>query len=158
MARQSKKNRGSPITRAPGRRSSSPPLWDRAWPWYSLVGVLVAFPLIRDMTADPMQRAVFRNEASCRCAYPQATCTRDDRGNWVGPWYARDAKDRRPDDPGRGQYCYHGGGYHGGYFSGGASGGASTASTNPDVSPAARVESGYRGGFGGSGRVRAAGS
>lgn len=132
------------------KRSSSPPLWERAWPWWTLGAILIGFPLIRDATSDRMNRGVYPNEASCRCAYSAQQCTRGDNGRYLGPWYARDAADRRPDDPGEGNRC--------GTARTGSGGGYYSYGGNDDVRGRTGVESGYRGGFGGSGRVRAAGS
>ena len=139
------------------RRSLNAPLW--------AIGIaLVGYPLIRDATADRMQRNTYRNLASCECAYSRAQCSTNDSGQWVGPWYATDSEDRKPDDPGSGKYCSSGGyrsGYHGGYggWSGNSSGGSTAASNlgGSDTGPPTGAERGYRGGFGGSGRVRAGG-
>ena len=127
------------------KRSMNAPLW-------ALGIALVGYPLLRDGTADKMQRYSYRNQASCECAYSSAQCQRE--GNeWLGPWFARDAADREPGDPGAGTYCGRlGGGYHGTYFVGGG------ADPGNEVTPATGVRSGYRGGFGATGGVRAAGS
>jgi hypothetical protein len=130
------------------RRSLTAPLW--------AIGIaLVGYPLVRDATADRMVRNTYRNAESCACAYSPAQCSTNEEGKWVGPWYASNTDDRKPDDPGSGKYCGSGSssGYHGGY-----SGLSSYGSGSRDTSPASGVEHGYRGGFGGSGRVRAAGS
>jgi hypothetical protein len=126
------------------RRSSNAPLW-------ALGIALVGYPLLRDATADKMQRYAYRNQASCECAYSSAQCHREEN-EWVGPWFARDAADREPGDPGAGRYCGRtGSGFHGGYYAGGA------ADPGREVGPATGVRSGYRGGFGATGSVRAAG-
>jgi hypothetical protein len=145
------------------RRSLNAPLW--------AIGIaLVGYPLLRDATADRMQRTTYRNLASCECAYSRDKCSTNSSGQWVGPWFATDADDRKPDDPGSGKYCPSGrsGGYHGGYAWGGNSSGSSTGSSSGssagassfsggDVGPPIGAERGHRGGFGGSGRVRAGG-
>ena len=130
------------------RRSTEPPLWTHAWP-FGLAAVLIGFPIVRDATADKMQRKVFANQASCECAYTVVQCTRRSDGRWVGPWYATRAEDRLADDPGEGRRCETGGrvyGSGGGYYGG---------AYNSDVRPATGLEAGHRGGFGGTGRVRA---
>jgi hypothetical protein len=113
------------------------------------VAAFVGLPMLRDATSDRMLRNRYGNDSySCECDYGRDRCSYRD-GQWVGPWYARDAQDRQPDDPGAGS-CRSGGG-HGGYAYSGQRG------TDPYRSPTS-VERGYRGGFGGTGRVRAAGS
>lgn len=130
----------------------TPPVRKRSWevPLFVVgVGSVLGFSILRDATADPMMRNLYRqDEASCRCDYgPQ--CQRAD-GQWVGPWYAQDAQDRQADDPGRGA-CRTGG--HGAAWIGGGRYGSPDNYRTP-----AMVESGYRGGFGATGRVRSASS
>jgi hypothetical protein len=144
--RPSKRHPKSPAQRTPPykpKRSLEGPLW--------VIGAaaLIGYPLLRDATADKMLRNQYSNASSCYCAYSQAQCYPD--GNrWVGPWYARDAEDRHADDPGAGNDCPRrssgSGGYHG-----------SWARSDDGVGPRTGIESGHRGGFGGSGRVRAGG-
>ena len=113
------------------------------------VAAFVGFPMLRDATSDRMLRNRYGSDLySCECDYGRDRCSYRD-GHWVGPWYARDAQDRRPDDPGAGA-CRSGGG-HVGYAYSGRRG-------NDPYQPPSSVERGYRGGFGGTGRVRAAGS
>jgi hypothetical protein len=126
------------------RRSIEGPLW--------VIGAaaLIGFPLLRDATADKMLRNTYANSSSCHCAYSVAQCNRD--GNrWVGPWYARDAADRQADDPGAGNDCQRSSrsGGSGAYYGSGRS--------DDGIGPRTGVETGHRGGFGGSGRVRAGG-
>lgn len=119
---------------------------------------LIGFPLLRDATSDQMRRNRYADRYSCECDYGSGRCNFDyERRVWLGPWYARDASARKADDPGQGQcratYRYSGGGgYGGGNYSG-----ARTAESG-DYRPPNGVDSGYRGGFGGAARVRAAGS
>jgi hypothetical protein len=124
------------------KRSLQAPLW--------AIGIaLVGYPLLRDATADKMQRNTYRNAESCACAYSPTQCSRDEN-SWVGPWYASRAGDRKYDDPGEGQYCRTGtSGMRFGSYGGTSGDGA--------VEPATGTQRGYRGGFGGTGRVRAAG-
>ena len=140
------------------RRSLNAPLW--------AIGIaLVGYPLLRDATADRMQRNTYRNIASCECAYSRAQCSTNSSGQWVGPWYAADPAERKPDDPGEGKWCNSGGrGFHGsygGYGSNSSNSGNTSSGSNiasQDTTPMSGIERGYRGGFGSSGRVRAAGS
>lgn len=115
------------------------------------VGIVacIGFPLLRDATADPMQRNRYADERSCRCDYGDR-CRLED-GQWTGPWYARDRGDQWGGDPGAGA-CRSGGGSRYGY------GGSRTTPAEDAYRGPASVERGYRGGFGGSGRVRAASS
>lgn len=147
MARHKRKRRipSAIISRAPQperKRSLEVPL---LW----LAGAaFIGFPLLRDATADDMLRNRYGDLQSCECDYGGTRCT-SVGGAWYGPWYARDATDRRWDDPGPGGQCRtagsgHGGGhfgYRGGPYDG--------------YLPPTGIERGYRGGFGGSGRVRA---
>lgn len=125
--------------------------WWSNVPWLWLgVAAFVGFPMLRDATSDRMQRNRYVDEASCRCDYGDR-CDWDwsqSRAEWVGPWYASSDADRKADDPGAG-VCQtrSGGGYRGGYVY------RESGYWGP-----ASVERGYRGGFGGTGRVRAAGS
>ena len=86
-----RKDRRTPDTRpsAPRKpkRSLEGPLW--------LIGaaVLIGFPMVRDATADKMQRNTYANASSCHCAYSASQCRRDE-DQWVGPWYASYAEDR----------------------------------------------------------------
>jgi hypothetical protein len=111
-----------------------------------LIGAAVVFgyPMLRDATADSMLRNRYGSDRqSCECDYgPRCSY---EGGQWYGPWYARNAADRASDDPGWGQ-CYAARGTHG-------TGGAYASYRGPTG-----VERGYRGGFGATGRVRAAGS
>ena len=138
----------APAQRSPPykpKRSIEGPLW--------VIGaaVLIGYPLLRDATADKMLRNTYSNAASCECAYSAAQCSYAG-GPWVGPWYARDAEDRRADDPGAGNDCQRGGrsGGSGGYYGG-------SGRSDDGVGPRTGIETGHRGGFGGSGRVRAGG-
>lgn len=129
---------------APRRRSFEVPLL-----WLG-AAAFIGFPILRDATADSMQRNRYGSDrASCECDYGVDRCTYTD-GGWVGPWYADRASDRRGDDPGTGR-CWQGR-TGGGYYAGGLRP-ADDAYRAP-----IGVERGYRGGFGGTGRVRAAGS
>jgi hypothetical protein len=125
------------------KRSIEGPLW--------VIGaaVLIGYPLVRDATADKMLRNHYANAASCHCAYSPAQCSADGT-RWVGPWYARDAEDRHADDPGAGNSCPRSSGGSGGYYYG-------SGRSDDGVGPRTGVETGHRGGFGGSGRVRAGG-
>jgi hypothetical protein len=146
--RKSRRKFPDVIQPAPGRerrRSLEAPLL-----WIG-VALFAGFPMVRDATSEPMLRNRYGSDLrSCECDYGQDRCVRQD-GGWVGPWYARDAADVRPDDPGRGVCRVRSGGYS--YAYSGRSSGQDDGYRAP-----ASVESGYRGGFGGSGRVRAAGS
>jgi hypothetical protein len=115
--------------------------------------VLIGFPLLRDATADRMLRNRYANQHSCECDYGPQRCSFDTRG-WVGPWYARDPGKRAVDDPGPGGTCPSRGtvGGSGGSFAYGR------GTAGNDYDPPRSVERGYRGGFGATGRVRAAGS
>jgi hypothetical protein len=112
-------------------------------------GLLVGWPLLRDATSDEMRRNTYSNQASCECAYSSTQCKREG-GSWVGPWYAVDEDDREAGDPGEGRRCGSSGG------SGHASAFASRG--GDDVRGRTGVQQGHRGGFGGTGRVRAGGS
>ncbi|MBP3984340.1 hypothetical protein J5837_07845 [Pseudoxanthomonas helianthi] len=126
--------------------------WWSEVPWWWLgVAAFIGFPMLRDATSDKMQRNRYADEASCRCDYGDR-CDLDwnqenGPGKWVGPWYASNDADRRADDPGMGACRTHGGGYRSGYVY-----------RDDGYRGPASVERGYRGGFGGTGRVRAAGS
>ena len=111
--------------------------------------VVIGYPLLRDATADRMARNTYANAASCHCAYSPSQCSQSN-GRWIGPWYAVASKDRDATDPGEGRHCSRSTG-----------GGAYLYSRYPspdDPAPRTGVERGYRGGFGATGRVRAAGS
>jgi hypothetical protein len=128
------------------KRSYEAPLWALG------AALVIGYPILRDATADRMVRNTYANSSSCVCAYSMDQCARSgDR--WVGPWYAASAADRDASDPGEGRRCAAGGsGSSGGaYYSGGAN-------DRDGVGPRTGVEKGYRGGFGATGRVRAAGS
>lgn len=131
------------ISKPERKRSYEAPLWALG------AAVFIGYPLLRDGTADRMARNTYANEASCSCAYSLAQCSRSD-GRWVGPWYAVSSEDREASDPGDGRLC------------GGSTGGGGYVYSNGrapgDASPRTGVERGYRGGFGATGRVRAAGS
>ncbi|MFE0502431.1 hypothetical protein ACFW0P_16800 [Lysobacter soli] len=118
-------------------------------PWLTIGAVaLIGLPIVYEASRDPMSRNRYYDRSSCECDYGNR-CERDyESGSWVGPWYASNAGDRKPDDPGEGacRHHYRGGGY---YYGGGGSGG---------YRPPVGVQQGYRGGFGGTGRVHAAGS
>jgi hypothetical protein len=135
----------SPAQRLPPykpKRSIEGPLWVMG------AAVLIGYPLLRDATADKMLRNTYSNLASCQCAYSVAQCSVDG-SRWLGPWYARDAEDRLADDPGAGKDCRGSGGasrYYGGSYG-----------SDDGVRPRTGTEVGHRGGFGGSGRVRAGG-
>lgn len=141
------------------RRSASPIIQKvsesrrgREIPWLTIGAVaLIGLPILRDVTADPMRRNRYVDRASCECDYGNR-CERDyANGGWTGPWYARDVSDRRVDDPGEGECRRHYGTRYG--YSGYGGYGRDTG-----YRPPTSVESGYRGGFGATGRVRAAGS
>ena len=147
VARRRKPRPASPaITRAsavPRKRSLEVPLL-----WLG-AAAFIGFPLLRDATSEPMQRNRYADRQSCECDYgPRCNL----EGNaWLGPWYARNLGDRKADDPGAGECPSHTGG-HGGYYGG-------YAQRSPDgYRPPVAIERGHRGGFGGTGRVRAAGS
>lgn len=147
--RKPRRKFGDVIREAPGERKRSlevPLLWLG-------VAAFVGYPMLRDATSDKMQRNRYGSDQwSCECDYGAGRCNFDN-GNWVGPWYASNAKDRKSDDPGRGacRERHEGGSYYHGGFAG--ANGADNAYRGPGS-----VEAGYRGGFGGTGRVRAAGS
>jgi hypothetical protein len=111
------------------------------------VGSVLGFSILRDATADPMLRNRYGyDESSCRCDYGPECRTED--GQWVGPWYAQETKDRQADDPGRG--ACRSGGTSSTWIRGTGQGQESYRSPG-------MVESGHRGGFGSTGRgVRAA--
>ena len=123
-------------TPPPAKRSLEGPLW--------AIGatVLIGYFVIRDATAERVQRNTYGSMEGCACAYSHHQC-RYDNGRVVGPWYALDPSDRRPDDPGAGQRC-------------GSSGGARGYIGSYDAKTG--VERGYRGGFGSTGGVRSASS
>lgn len=132
-----------PVQRmTPRKRSYAVPLWTLG------AAVLIGFPLLRDATSDPMLRNIYADRSSCECEYASG-CTTNDSGRWVGPWYARNSDQRHADDPGAGGTC-----------SNRSSHGSSYSGYRGDEQPSSRVgvENGHRGGFGGSGRVRGAGS
>lgn len=120
------------------------------------VAAFVGYPVLRDATSDPMQRNRYGSDKySCECDYGAGRCSLQD-GNWLGPWYAVNAQDRKPDDPGSGLCREHDRGYGGHTY---ASTYSRNALTSQETYRGPRgIESGYRGGFGGTGRVRAAGS
>lgn len=132
----------------PARKRS----WDVPWMWVG-AAVLIGFPLLRDATADRMLRNRYANQHSCECDYGPQRCSIGAQG-WVGPWYASDPAKRAAGDPGPGGTCpRHGsGGGYGGSFAYGR------GTATDDYTPPRSVEHGYRGGFGSTGRVRAAGS
>lgn len=145
MAKSPKRRSSSSVVfqppERPRKRSLTVPLL-----WLG-AAALIGYPVVRDLTADRMLRNRYSDVYSCQCDYGNL-CVQQD-GQWYGPWYARDAKDRQPGDPGSGQ-CRsgtsrggHGGGYYGRYGYGNA------LST---YRPPAAVETGYRGGFGSTGR------
>lgn len=136
-----KKKASIPKYKAPARkRSLEVPLL-----WIGAVA-FIGFPLLRDATADPMSRNRYTDRASCECDYGGNHCSWDNAtSRWVGPWYARRESDRQAGDPGWGA-CRTRGPAMAGYLGGSR------------YVPPQSVESGYRGGFGGTGRVRAAGS
>jgi hypothetical protein len=148
MSRRKKRNHyPGVVQRAPeSRRKRSyevPLLWLGA-------AAFIGFPILRDATADPMQRNRYGNDRySCECDYGADRCSYTDRG-WVGPWYAERAADRGAEDPGTGR-CWQprpGGSYYAG----------TGRPVHDAYRPPSGVERGYRGGFGGTGRIRAAGS
>lgn len=147
--RKNRKSRslGSVIQRAsePRRKRSLevPLLWLGA-------AAFIGFPILRDATADQMQRNRYGNDrSSCECDYGADRCSYVET-DWVGPWYASEEANRRADDPGVGA-CWRRG--HGaGYYAGARRPGEDT------YRGPSGIERGYRGGFGGTGRVRAAGS
>jgi hypothetical protein len=130
----------------PGRKRSFqvPLLWIGA-------AALIGFPILRDATADPMQRAVYWDRESCECDYGAGRCSLQD-ARWVGPWYARKDADRKADDPGVSGQCVTSG-RAGHYFYGSAGYTGASGYRGPRA-----VENGHRGGFGGTGRVRSAAS
>lgn len=105
----------------------------------------IGFPMLRDATSDPMRRNRYADRYSCECDYDSSRCEYNE-GSWTGPWYADRAGDRKSGDPGQGQ-CRSGGVARYGYYGGGS-----------EYHPPIGVEKGYRGGFGGTAHVRAAGS
>jgi hypothetical protein len=127
---------------APTKRSLEHPMW------WLLGAALIAWPLLRDATATKMSRNRYANLESCSCAYSRQQCEAS-KDDWVGPWYPKEGETQDPGNPGRGKDCSSSSrGYYGGF-----------ASTQDDrVRGPTGVEHGYRGGFGGTGRVRAAGS
>lgn len=150
MPRSKAKRDSGVVFRADGgrRRSLEVPLL-----WLG-VAAFIGYPLLRDATSDKMQRNRYGSDQfSCECDYGAGACEYQG-GTWVGPWYAVDAADRKADDPGRGTCRERGTGSSGrGYAYSGNSSVQQEAYRGPNG-----VESGYRGGFGGTGRVRAAGS
>lgn len=150
MPRPKAKRHSTVVTRAEGnrRRSLEVPLL-----WLG-VAAFIGYPVLRDSTSDRMQRNRYGSDQfSCECDYGAGAC-RYQGGHWFGPWYAVDRADRKPDDPGRGACRTRGAGY-GGHAYAYSNGGSvqQDAYRGPNG-----VEAGYRGGFGGTGRVRAAGS
>ena len=115
-------------------------------PWLTIgAGALIGLPLLLEATREPMLRNHYADRASCECDYQQG-CGRDSAsGSWAGPWYAQDPGDRRAGDPGAGA-CPRNSGYHGGYG----------YVYSPGRYPPTSIEHGYRGGFGGTGRVHSA--
>lgn len=118
-------------------------------PWLTIGAVaLIGVPIAMEAARDPMQRNRYPERSSCQCDYGNR-CERDfESGSWVGPWYASNAEDRKADDPGEGacRRLYHGGGY---YYGGSGTGAGSYRGPTG-------IEQGYRGGFGGTGRVHSA--
>lgn len=106
--------------------------------------VFIGYPLLRDVGSEPMLRKRYTDPRSCQCDYPRG-CTYEN-GAWAGPWYARWARDRRPDDPGAG-VCHR-------REARGRIGAAGSA----DDYRQPTIETGHRGGFGGTGAVRSSGS
>jgi hypothetical protein len=116
-----------------------------------LGGLFIGYGIVRDLTADPVARNVYRSEAACRCDY--GSRCQWSGGQWVGPWYAQRPEDRQSEDPGAGGQCTAG--------SGGGRTGGGYNTRDPDSGPTrdngiARIEDGYRGGFGSTGSVRSA--
>ncbi|RZA18531.1 MAG: hypothetical protein EOP93_10985 [Lysobacteraceae bacterium] len=121
---------------------------DVPWLWLG-AAALIGFPMLRDASSDRMLRNRYADEASCRCDYAER-CGADmtqpaNSRQWVGPWYAGSAGDRAADDAGAGA-CRSGGG-HGGV--------GGYAYRQEGYREPVSIERGYRGGFGGSGHVRA---
>lgn len=148
MARRKPRGRPAYVRKAePTRkRSYEAPLWALG------AALVIGYPLVRDATADRMARNTYANSSSCACAYSVQQCTVSNN-RWVGPWYAVSTEDRKADDPGEGRHCATrvSGGSSGAYYYGGAN-------DRDGVGPRTGVEKGYRGGFGATGRIRAAGS
>ena len=117
--------------------------------WALGAAALIGFPLLRDATSDPMQRNVYANRSNCECEYATG-CAITENGRWVGPWYAINSDQRKADDPGEGGTC--------GGQSRNGSGGYHSYRGDGQTESRVGVEKGYRGGFGGSARVRGAGS
>jgi hypothetical protein len=109
-------------------------------------GVFVGYPLVRDMTSEPVQRNRYVDRRSCECDYP-AGCSYVDRA-WVGPWYTR-AEDRNRATPASGACRAN---YLAGRYASGREGAGNDSYRAPTI------EQGRRGGFGSTGRVRSAGS
>lgn len=137
-------------TKSERKRSHDAPGWDsyELGFWVLIGAVAIGYPIVRDATADRMARNTYANSESCACAYSDAQCTVSN-GRWVGPWYAASSEDREASDPGEGRHC--GSSYSGGTYIAGSG-------RNDGATPRTGVEKGYRGGFGATGRVRAAGS
>ncbi len=125
------------------KRSPEAPLWALG------AALMIGYPIVRDATADKMARNTYANAASCACAYSESQCSASG-SRWVGPWYAVAPEDRDASDPGAGRHCGTGGS-RAVYYAG-------RADDRDRVTPRTGVEAGYRGGFGATGRVRAAGS
>lgn len=141
-----KKKRGAsqytPTITRPGplkrKRSFAVPLL-----WLGAAG-LIGYPIVRDLTAEPVQRGGYADRYSCECDYSDR-CTYEN-GRWYGPWYPQKAQD--PRDEQAGNRCRRHGGYHGGYY--GGYGNAAGSRSDADYR-APTVEQGYRGGFGRTG-------
>ena len=115
------------------------------------VAAFVGYPMLRDATSDRMQRNRYGSDQfSCECDYGPGNCSLRE-GSWAGPWYAEDAADRKHGDPGIGACRERERGYYRTAYAG-------VPRPDPAYRSPASVDAGYRGGVGGSGRVRAAGS
>ncbi|RNF81891.1 hypothetical protein [Montanilutibacter psychrotolerans] len=114
------------------------------------LAAVVAFPIFRDATGEEMKRDRYgADQYSCQCDYG-SRCEHAD-GGWVGPWYPADTGNGLSGTREWGECSqdtrgtnYRSGGYYG-----------AGRSMLDYHSPVSR-ESGYRGGFGGSARIRSA--
>lgn len=144
MAKKRKSSQYTPtITRAPEfkrkRSYTVPLLWLGA-------ATLIGYPIVRDITAEPMQRGGYADRYSCECDYHDR-CSYEN-GRWYGPWYPETAQD--PRDAQANSRCRHSRVYYGSYGGYGA-----TAGNRSDAEyRAPTTERGYRGGFGLTGNTR----
>lgn len=141
MAKKRSSSQATPTITRPGplkrkRSYEVPLLWLGA-------AALIGYPIVRDLTAEPVQRGGYADRYSCECDYSDR-CVYEN-GRWYGPWYPDKAQD--PRDAQAGNRCRHHRGYYGGY-------GTASGYRSDGEYRAPTMERGYRGGFGSTGTAR----